>query len=81
MDGVTMSTTATDERAGRRPSRVTWLSGVHFLIALALLVAVPPVVNEVLHDSFFPTYYVWVQYGESKGWASSALDEFFRATP
>ena len=76
-----MSTTATDERVGRLPSRVTWLSGVHFLIALVLLVAVPPVLNEVLHDSFFPANYVWVQHGELKGWASSTLDEFFLATP
>lgn len=76
-----MNTKVTDERVGRLPSRVQWLSSIHFLIALTLLVAVPLALNEVLHNTFFSPSGVWIRHGESQNWAGSALDQFFLAKP
>jgi hypothetical protein len=76
-----MSASAIQERAGRPPSRVRWLCGIHFLIALTLLAAVPPALNEVLRNTFFSLRSGWLHRGELQSWASWALDQFFLATP
>jgi hypothetical protein len=71
---------APDKPTVKLPARVRWLSGIHIVLALALLAVMPLAFASLCGGLFFSRHFEQVPHGYPGGIAG-VLDKYFLATP